>query len=158
MKLKSDGQSLVEVVASLALAIVIVGALVNMVVSSLRSSQFAKNTAQATKYAQEAVEWIRSERDRATSWDEFVNSRSDKVWCLPSVVSWPSSVGNCGSTNLFKISDTIFNREAEIESIDNNGDGRADLVLVTVTVKWLDQTGEHKSTLTTKFSDRSKWD
>lgn len=58
------GQSLVEVVVVIAVIAIVVGGLVFATIASIRNATFAKNHAQATKYAQEAVERVRTARDR----------------------------------------------------------------------------------------------
>lgn len=58
------GQSLMELVIVIAVMVIVIGALTFATIASLRNAQFAKNQAQATKYAQEGLEWARSGRDR----------------------------------------------------------------------------------------------
>lgn len=58
------GQTLLEMVVVIAVALLVVSALTFATIASLRNSQFAKNQAQATKLAQEGVEKVRSIRDR----------------------------------------------------------------------------------------------
>lgn len=62
--LSEKGQSLLEVVIALAVIIIIVGALTFATISSIRNGQVAKAHAQATKLAQEGIEWVRTGRDR----------------------------------------------------------------------------------------------
>lgn len=149
-KNSESGQSLVEVLIGLSMAIIIVGALINMVVSSLRNSQFAKTSAQATKYAQEGIEILRTDRDRSSDWGTFVSARTVSLWCIPSANNW--ILGQCSSSNpSHKISGTSFIRDVLVEVND------ASSVMVTVTVNWTDQTGVHKSELSTLLSDTSLW-
>jgi type II secretory pathway pseudopilin PulG len=58
------GQSLLELIVVIAVAVIVIGALVFATFSSLRNSQFAKNQSQATKLAQEGIEQVRTFRDR----------------------------------------------------------------------------------------------
>lgn len=58
------GQSLLEVIIAMAVGILVVTALVFATIFSLRNAQFAKNSAQATKLAQEGIERARIGRDR----------------------------------------------------------------------------------------------
>lgn len=142
-KLKNDsnGQSLVEVIASLGVVILVVAALVNLVTASLRSSNYAKTAAQANKYAQDGIEWMRSLRD-AEDWDIFKDRTGS--WCLRSF-SEGLTTGVCTVTG------TIFKREVEIS------EDTPSRVKVKVTVKWNDQAGEHKSQVETIFTDTSTW-
>lgn len=58
------GQSLLELVVVIAVVVIVIGALTFATIASLRNAQFSQNQAQATKLAQEALEWTRSGRDR----------------------------------------------------------------------------------------------
>ena len=138
----SKGQSLVEVLASLGMVILIVAALVNLVTASLRSSNYAKTASQANKFAQEGIEWLRSQRDRAVDWDSFKSSVVG-TRCLRSF-SEGLVTGDCTLTG------TIFKREAVISE-----DGMR--LNVKITVKWDDQAGEHTSQVETIFTDTSQW-
>jgi Tfp pilus assembly protein PilV len=62
-----QGQSLVEVVIALGIAVIIVIAFTNATITSVRNSQFSKNQNLSTKYAQESLELIRAVRDQNTS-------------------------------------------------------------------------------------------
>ncbi len=62
-----NGQSLLEVIIAMAVGILVVSALVFATIFSLRNAAFAKNSAQATKLAQEGIERVRSGRDRNSS-------------------------------------------------------------------------------------------
>lgn len=59
-----SGQTLIEVVVALSIAIVVLGALVIAVVNGIRNAKFAQNQAIATKYAQDTVEELRAIRGR----------------------------------------------------------------------------------------------
>ena len=61
---KEKGQSLLEVVIILGVTALVLGALIIAVIVGLKNSQFAQNQAKSTKYAQEALEIIKSIRDR----------------------------------------------------------------------------------------------
>lgn len=61
------GQSLIEVIVTAAVGILVVSALVFATIFSLRNANFAKNSAQATKLAQEGIERVRTGRDRNSS-------------------------------------------------------------------------------------------
>lgn len=63
--MRSDGgQSLMELVVVIAVIIIVIGALVFATIASLRNAAFSQNQAQATKLAQEGLEWVRTGRDR----------------------------------------------------------------------------------------------
>lgn len=61
------GQSLTEVIVASVVSILVVAALTYATIFSLRNASFAKNSAQATKLAQEALERVRSARDRSSA-------------------------------------------------------------------------------------------
>lgn len=161
MKLNnSRGQSLIEVLAGLAMAVLIVAALINMVTASLRSAQFAKSTSTATKYGQEIIEWLRSQRD-SLGWSSFVaqslNTNDTATWCFRET-SWPAVSQACGLTSYICSGhcanniNTIFKREV---LFTKNGDSK---INVKVKVSWTDQSlSEHKSDLETILSDTGKW-
>lgn len=58
-----SGQTLIEVLMVLVVGSIMLTGLSLMVISSLRNAQFAQNQIKATKYAQEAIDEIRSIRD-----------------------------------------------------------------------------------------------
>lgn len=59
-----NGQSLVEVLIALVVASIAIGALSISTLTGIKNSQFAKNQHQATQFAQEGVELVRTIRDR----------------------------------------------------------------------------------------------
>ncbi len=61
---EQKGQTIIEVLVSLMIASLMMGALVIAIVISLRNAQFSQNQTQATKLAQEAIEKVRTMRDR----------------------------------------------------------------------------------------------
>lgn len=60
---KESGQTLIEVLVALSVAIVVVAAISVAVLSSLSGAQFTKNQNQATQYAQQGLELIRQIRN-----------------------------------------------------------------------------------------------
>lgn len=148
-KFNCRGQTLIEVLAGMAMAVLIVAALINLVTASIRSSQVAKNSSQATKYAQEGIEWTRSQRD-VLGWDGFITltlgEDNTKTWCLNNA-SESLTIEPC-----LNIGSSIFKRSLTIEK---DSDSR---VKVKVTVSWKDQAqSEHSSVLDTIFSNTSAW-
>lgn len=99
------GQSLMELVVVIAVMVTVIGALTFATIASLRNAQFAKNQAQATKYAQEALEWARTGRDRnqcISNLDTSVNSWNGSVSC-------PGSSGAIWSYTITGISNNCEN-------------------------------------------------
>jgi len=66
------GQSLFEVVFAIGVAAVVLVGVVSLSTVSVRNTDFSKNNAIATKYAQEGGEWLRQKRDE--SWTNFIDS------------------------------------------------------------------------------------
>jgi hypothetical protein len=119
--LKNSGQSLFEVVLAVDLVAVILVGLISAVTVGLANAQFSRNKAQATKYAQEAVEWLRSQRDG--SWPTFYAKAGSLPlglkYCLDadlsSLAAFPTS-GSCASQGAGPINDQfkLFYREVSL--------------------------------------------
>lgn len=138
---ESLGQSLFELVVALAITVLIVTGIVKIVTLSVANSTFAKDQSAATRFGQEAFEWLRGEKDK--DWSAF-SERSDVTWCLPTI-AWPSQPGPCGPDT--KIADTPFTREAELNTLD------AGKIQIGVRVYWTDSRGEHSSRVDSVFTD-----
>jgi Tfp pilus assembly protein PilV len=137
------GQSLFEVVLSLAVITLIIVTLIILASNSIRNANFSRNKTLATRYAQEALEWLRGERDE--NFDTFSTRALTPQYCLPSL-SWDeSSIGSCGSSN--NISGTILKREVTFSIVS------ADNILTEILVYWEDAQGDHEVKTTTNFTD-----
>lgn len=138
------GQSLIEVIIATTVGILVVTALTFATIFSLRNANFAKNSAQATKLAQEGIEKVRTLRDR----DGFT-----QLW--PITFSCSIEVNNCyfyfnavgtlmgGNALIFETIPPNFKRQFQIE------DAGAEQKKVTSIVRWTDFAGDHESELTT---------
>lgn len=62
--MKENGQSLLEIAITLGIVIVVASALAIITINGIKNSQFSKNQALATKFAQEGLESVRTIRDR----------------------------------------------------------------------------------------------
>jgi len=141
MNKKIKGQSLLEVLIALAIAVIVVLALVRAVTVAIRNASFARSQASATKYAQEGMEWLRAERDK--KWSDF-SDRAGATYCL-NELSWPAA-GPCFSSSF--ITGTSFQREAVLTDLGG------DKIEAKVEVSWQDAQGTHQSQL---FSYFTKW-
>lgn len=130
------GQTLFELIIALAVAVLVVTGIIKIVTISVQNAAFAKNQAEATRFAQEGLEWLRAERDK--DWDDFA-SRSNQIWCL-SALAWQKS-SPCTSSD--RIADTIFTREADLSSLST------DSIEAILRVSWTDAAGSHESRLGT---------
>lgn len=122
------GQSLVEIIAALAVALIVILALVRVTVTSIRNAGFAKNQALATQYAQEAMEKIRAYRDQN---------------------DWVTFVANCNATLTSFVPPTPFS----LSPTSGCACG-SDSCTITEIIIWTDSQGTHKSELITRLT---KW-
>jgi len=131
MKKKDSGQSLIEVIAALAVMVLVILALIIVTTISIRNATFAKNQTLATKFAQEGIEEVRAYRDQ-NSWDVF----------------WLTTIGTPEETT--EIND-IFTKTIKYENKETSFDAN-DRAEVTVTVSWTDAQEDHQSVLKTYLS------
>jgi Tfp pilus assembly protein PilV len=139
-----NGQSLFEVVVAVGVFALIIAAIVGLATSSIRNSTFSRNNSLATQYSQQAVEWLRTERD--TDWVAFYNHASTPFYCLDSL-SWVNT-GTCDTLNeLDAIPDTLLFREVSLTR------DTATSVTAEVTTSWTDSQGTHQVETSTVFTD-----
>mgnify|MGYP001611356609 CR=1 FL=1 len=129
LKTLSEGQSLVEVVMTISVIVLVLVGLISAVTVGLANAQFARNKAQATKYSQEAVEWLRSQRD--AGWTSFYNrsSASGSVYCL-NTFTFTGTSGTCGASSYISDQFNLFKREVTLTQFSNR-------VSIAVQVYWL---------------------
>jgi Tfp pilus assembly protein PilV len=181
LKLNQKGQSLVEVVIALAIAVTIVIAFTNATISSIRNANYAKNQNQATKYVQQALEVIRAIRDQDGTIDGTNAFSTLFNTAQNTAVGSTGYTGNCyklvkdSSTKLYLFqmtkSTSCTETAADDEQLDtqfyrkiNISDDGADTPLTTpptysrkkirVKVYWTDSKGTHSSDITTYLT---KW-
>lgn len=130
---KKNGQSLIEVLAAMAVAVIIISGLVGAVIVAVRNAQFAKNQALATSYANEGMENTRQQRDE--NWDNF--------WSKAGTTVGPTQIGT-----------TVFTKTINYDDVSG---GTNDKMRVTVTVSWIDSSGTHKSQLVSFFTKPATW-
>lgn len=147
--MREKGQSLIEVLTALAVVLLVIVALIRATTTSMKGSDFAKTQASATSYGQEAIEWIRAERDK--SWDDFYSKATPDpglVYCLNSGLTLLSelSEGACTGDDSYSL-DGKFKREATLTDLGGNK------IEVKVTVSWQDSSGDHQSQLSTYLTN-----
>lgn len=122
------GQTLIEALIGLAVAVAIISAIVIAVISSLSNAQLTKNQNQANHYAQEGMEIVRQIRN--SSWTSFTNL-SSTYYCLSanSKTLTVKGVNGCGQNV------GIYVREIDIE---HNSPSCSGISRVTVKVAWSD--------------------
>lgn len=177
--INDSGQSLVEVIVAATVGIIVVVALTFATIFSLRNANFAKNSAQATKLAQEGLEKVRIGRDRdqcIVGMDGSVQSwNGGNSSCGGNGSIWAYQIdGYCGNSSVVPptycyLGFNGFNLQwlASANNFPNNaedllgGQFKRVVILsdnpseyttqktVTVIVLWNDTTGPHESKLTT---------
>lgn len=127
---------MIETLIALGIGVLIIVALVQSIVTSIKNSQFAKNLTLATRFSQEGIETIRSVRDRL-GWPSFYNSYNAKTKCLGGndYTVWSEVLPCTVNTG------EIFSRQAKF----SDPDGLGNQILIIVTTSWSDTTGNHKS-------------
>ena len=134
---KNKGQSLLETVFALAIILLVVLALVQIVTGSIRSSDFSQKSSQATAYCQEAMEKVRSNRDKNT-WSTF------KTNCQLTGTARMTAFGLTSPTGF-----TLSFDSCNIVTMAAN----KEQATVVLSVHWVDSTGDHKSELISYFSN-----
>lgn len=133
----NKGQTLFEVVAIVAIVAILVTSIVSVVAVSVRNSRFSKTQAEASRWAQEGMEWVRQQRD--TNWSEFSQKSGD--YCMQNL-NW--TPGRCAETAT--IANTSFVRNVTITP--SGADYQVDVI-----VSWKDSNGSHQSRLTTVLTN-----
>jgi len=142
----SSGQSLVEVVVTVAIAMLILVALVGGATVGVRNVQYSRSRARAMELNRQATEWLRSER--AKGWSAFCSNLKDGTYCLKDLNF--DNYGSCDSPGGPLLIDNTFKREANINVIENGADlEKIDKVEITVTTYWVDSQGEHREEVET---------
>lgn len=147
------GQTLLELVVAIAVAILVLGSLVFATITSLRNAQLAKNQAQATKLAQEGLETVRSLRDRngLVSGTNPPATNFNDLWSFSFDCS--VSVNNChfiiNSGTLKEVNSTDFENIPPFKRQILIEGSASDSKQITALVQWSDTTGLHESRLTT---------
>jgi Tfp pilus assembly protein PilV len=139
--MKSEkGQSLFEVVVAIAISALIVVTLVSVTSNSIQNSSFSKNKSLAATYADQASEWIRSQRD--TNIDILVTKATNGgTFCLPDLSSWPASASDVASCTA--ISNTPFTRSVSLGVYSDLSSGK-NVISSDVLVTWQDSQGMHE--------------
>lgn len=140
-----SGQSLFEVVVALAISTLVIIAVVSLAALSIRNTNYSKDKVSASKYAQEATEWLRNQRD--ADFETFQTNALTSTWCLRNLGF--TQAGICDSSS--KISETNFYREVTFTN-DLTPTGET-LIEAQVRVYWQDSQGSHEVINSTEFTD-----
>lgn len=135
------GQTLLEVLVALGVAVLLIAGLSVLAVYALRNAQHGKNIETATRLAGEGIEQVRIVRDRS-GWEDFVRydlSKCYKVdtttWVLEPLTS--CNVEDGETPPAFE----IFKRQIKLVDVDP---GDEESRQVTVTVFWTDSQGPNQ--------------
>lgn len=106
--MNQKGQTLIEALVALSLAVAIIAAIANIVLSSLNNTTFSKNQNLATIYSQEGIETVRKLVNQ--SYTEFKKNYTATSYCLDEGNNLLLSSGSCNN-----VKTGIFIREVEFE-------------------------------------------
>ena len=109
--IKQKGQTLLEILLAFSVAILVLGAVIGGVITTLSNTQYTKNQNLARSYAQEGMDIVRGIRD--SSWPKFSSYTTNTTYCIsqnsPTLTDPSPPPSNCGQ-NL-----GIFMREVKFE-------------------------------------------
>jgi Tfp pilus assembly protein PilV len=139
---QQKGISLLEIVIAVGLISIILLALVSVSTKSISNTTYSREKNQASRLSQEAVEWLRSQRDMG--WSTFYGyvDASD-TWCL-TTLAWD----NAGACSGDKVPNTNLERQVAFTTPEQG------VVEVRVTVTWLEGGNTNESvseTILTKW-------
>lgn len=128
-----SGQTLVEVLVALGIAVILLSGLTLAVLSALSNTTFSRNQNLATQYGQEAIEQMRTMRD--SNYATF--SQLSGTYCFAKTCSSvTTTAGICGTqTNCAKNIDNFFQRRIIITRNDGTCGGATK---VQADVLWTD--------------------
>jgi len=128
-----------ELVAAIAVMGVALVAIFGLATRSVSNTTESRSASEANRLSQEAIEWLRRERD--DDWDVFLAKTGP--WCLVSL-DW-SRGGACGAGQI--VTGTIYTREVELRRIDSSN------VEAIVVTSWSDQSGGNQSRITAVYTN-----
>lgn len=158
------GQSLFEVVVAIGVVALLLTGLASAVTRSVSNTTFAKNQSIANRYSQQAVEWMRTERD--TSWDQLANGVGSSqpvsvapIYCINTLVLSSANDTAC-TTN---ITNEIFKREVSFSCYECTSSGcanpitcnlnRVNNIRAVVATYWTDGSGTHSVKNAAEYSE-----
>lgn len=128
MKLK--GETLIEVLIALSIAVVVITTITTLSISSLSNTQFVRDQNQAAKYAQEGLETMRSLRNSDYGDYATYGSATGLTYCLgENETTLDLSVTSCTIPN-------IVDKFIRSVTIELDGGCGTDLVYTVVNVSW----------------------
>ncbi len=143
-KLNAAGISLIEIVFATGVALLLIVSLVTLSSLSVRNAGFARNKAQATKYAQELMERVRAYRDTHGYANLVCTSSSGKCYIDSNI-----ALSNSSATGTVIVG-TIFSGYFSMPT--PNLSCPANTKEVQVAIAWTEGSGPKVTQLTSCFS------
>jgi Tfp pilus assembly protein PilV len=130
MKYVRRGSSIIEIVIAATLISIAVIAALSLTNQSQKQNTYARDLAEATKYASQAADWIRNERNNL-GW-ATLNTVDDGIYCIDifPVDFLTMEAGACDDASF--IENTQFQREILVTKT-------TDTINVVITVSWVEQ-------------------
>lgn len=140
------GQSLIEVIVSVGIAVILAIALISAGLISNKAARSARNNTQATKLTEQAIEQIRVFRDRQ-GYGALTNEPTCYLINMPGAdpATWTLTTSGCPQT--ITQGNVDFSRKLTI--VDG---ASANTKLITATVTWADSGGTQTVTSQTILS------
>lgn len=137
------GQTLIEVLAGLSAATVVIAAITVATLASLYNAQFSRDQSQATQYAQEGMETMRNLRDFSIASISATALPDANTYCMAqgcTYITGDSLDTKCGPAKIqCRQNVDTFIRQVQVNHTDSNCNvSQTNAVGVTVTVKWND--------------------
>lgn len=139
------GQSMFEVVVAILVISMIIISVVSLSTTSLSNSVYSRNKNLAGKFSQQAIEWLRSQRESNTA--TFLTNIGTANYCLQSL-AW-TNTGVCTSSE-FIVGSTVFIREVNFTTTTVSS---KNIIQADVKTYWNDSKGYHESKSVTNFTD-----
>jgi len=144
-----NGQSMFELIVAIGVVSVTLVAIVGLVSATIANSTFTKNRTFAARHTNDAIEWVREQRDAGFSQLASRGSSTGSYYCVPTL-NWPASAGQCSSSASNQIPGTNFFREVRL--IYNAGSSPNEVEVQAATY-WKDSSGSHESRASTIVSN-----
>jgi len=149
----SRGQTLIEVVLAVAVAVIVVFSLVALATLSMNYAQSALRRSEAVKLADAGMEAFRLERDTAGFGSQCLEENA--AFTTYAVNQTPAGSGDCNFVNLLSKdheeitlrSNVTYSRKMVVK---NDGADKKDIL---VTVKWVEGSSERRVTMSGVLSN-----
>lgn len=147
MKLNNkSGQSLFELMMAVGITALTLVAIINLVGSSVSNTSFARDRTQAARYTNEALEWLRNQRDLSWSTVTANASVTGTTYCINTLDF--NTAGSC-LTDTF-ITGSKFSRELVLIYDDTVDPSSMEARVIT---NWSDSGGSHESRASTVLTN-----